>query len=136
VLHDHDRSDWPLWFAAQGVTHAPHLAGPSFNDLVLLVRAAVAGQGVALVPTVTVERELKSGALVRALKIALPLDFAYWLVCPTEAADRPKAAAFRAWVLDEAAADRAAPPRGKRKRKSATLKSSANERGREDRDRS
>jgi LysR family glycine cleavage system transcriptional activator len=108
LLHDHDRSDWPLWFAAHGVTHASHLAGPSFNDLVLLVHAAVAGQGVALVPAVTVERELNSGALVQALKIAWPLDFAYWAVSPTEAANRPKVAAFREWLLAEAATDRAA----------------------------
>ena len=106
LLHDHDLKDWPLWFEAHGVTDAGHLGGPSFNDLTLLIRAAVAGQGVALVPEELARRELRSRRLVRAIDIAWPREFAYWAVCPLDAINRPKIAAFREWLLAEAAGDR------------------------------
>jgi hypothetical protein len=32
----------------------------------------------------------------------LALDFGYWIVSPETAAERPRAAAFRAWLLSEA----------------------------------
>jgi DNA-binding transcriptional LysR family regulator len=49
LLHDFNRQDWPLWFEAHGVT-APHAKkGPAFSESHLIARAAVAGQGLALV---------------------------------------------------------------------------------------
>ena len=42
--------------------------------------------------------------------VALPQEVAagssYWFVCPEGAVDRPRVAAFRAWLLEEAARER------------------------------
>ena len=70
---------------------------------VLLVQAVVAGQGVAVGRRTLVAGELAAGRLVRPFDVVLPVDRAYYLVCPEAAAERPKIAAFRAWLLEEAA---------------------------------
>jgi LysR family glycine cleavage system transcriptional activator len=112
LLHDGQRQDWPLWFQAHDVQPVPREAfsGPSFDDQILLLRAAAAGQGVALVTEALARPELASGILARAVDLPLPQDSAYWLVCPQAAAEQPKIAAFRDWVLAEGAADQAADP--------------------------
>jgi LysR family glycine cleavage system transcriptional activator len=112
LLHDGQRQDWPLWFQAHDVQPVPRetFSGPSFDDQMLLLRAAVAGQGVALVTEALARPELASGVLARALDLPLPQDTAYWLVCPLAAAGQPRIAAFRDWVLAEGAADQAADP--------------------------
>ena len=42
-----------------------------------------------------------------ANSIQMPIDFAYWIVCPAITAQRPKIVAFRKWLLDEARHDEA-----------------------------
>ena len=49
LLHGAERADWRLWFEAQGVATPGPLKGPSFSDDHLMIRAAAAGQGLALV---------------------------------------------------------------------------------------
>jgi len=43
------------------------------------------------------------GRLVRLFAVEIETDQGYWLVCPPGSAGRPKIAAFRAWLLAEAA---------------------------------
>ena len=51
LLHDSDRADWSLWLSAHGVGNDPRAErGSAFEDDFLLIRAAEAGQGLALVP--------------------------------------------------------------------------------------
>jgi LysR family glycine cleavage system transcriptional activator len=46
------------------------------------------------------------GAPGRALPQEVAADSSYWFVCPEGAVDRPRVAAFRAWLLEEAARER------------------------------
>lgn len=103
LLHDAQRQDWALWFQAQSVEPVPReaMAGPSFDDQMLLIRAAVSGQGVALVTEALAWPELERGGLVTATDAAWPQEFAYWLVYPQANAEQPKIAAFRVWLLGE-----------------------------------
>jgi len=105
LLHDGHRRDWPLWFQAQGVHPVPKeaLSGPSLDDQILLIQAAISGQGVALVTEVLARPELAQRKLVKAIDLAWPQEFAYWLVYPDASADQPKIAAFREWVLAQSA---------------------------------
>jgi LysR family glycine cleavage system transcriptional activator len=97
-----DRSDWQLWFEAQGVPVPPHLKGPSFSDDHLLVRAAVSGQGLALVRDVYADGELSAGRLVLAITVTWPARFAYYAVTTPEALQRPAVRQFREWLIAEA----------------------------------
>jgi len=115
LLHDALRQDWALWFQAQGVADVGHAAsrGVSFDDQMLLIRAAASGQGVALVSATLISAELAQGSLIRALDVAWPQEFSYWLVCPRAIAELPKIVAFREWLLAEGrrVSERARPAR-------------------------
>jgi LysR family glycine cleavage system transcriptional activator len=43
------------------------------------------------------------GRLLRPFSLALPVPYAYWVVCPKATAKLPKIAIFREWLLAEAA---------------------------------
>jgi LysR family glycine cleavage system transcriptional activator len=105
LLHGGDRQEWALWFEAQGVPDpGPAIArGGSFDDQILLIRAAASGQGVALATEALVEPELAAGTLVRLLEAAWPQEHAYWLVCPESVVNQPRIRAFRDWLLSEIA---------------------------------
>ena len=105
LLHDADRQEWALWFQAQGVTDIGHAAssGISFDDQMLLMRAAASHQGIALVTETLARRELDNGNLARVLDVAWPQEFSYWLVCPRATAEQPKIVAFRNWVISQRA---------------------------------
>ncbi|MEX1205760.1 MAG: LysR substrate-binding domain-containing protein, partial [Dongiaceae bacterium] len=77
--------------------------GPKFNQSTLAIEAAIEGQGVALGERVLVAGDLAAGRLVRPFELSVPASFAYYVVAPEAAADRPKVAAFRDWALTEAA---------------------------------
>lgn len=103
LLQDSDRADWRLWFEAHGVPHdARAERGPSFDDDFLLIRAAGAGQGLALVRDIYAVEEIASGRLVRVLDCPWPTHFAYYAVTLPEAKNRPAVKAFIDWMKHEA----------------------------------
>jgi LysR family transcriptional regulator, glycine cleavage system transcriptional activator len=75
------------------------------NQASMAIDAAVDGQGVALARTALAAWDLIGGRLVRPFSVALPVPYAYWIVCPKTAAKLPKITAFSEWLLAEAAED-------------------------------
>jgi LysR family glycine cleavage system transcriptional activator len=105
LLHDADHQEWPLWFQAHGVSDSGPAAldGISFDDQMLLIRAAASGQGIALVTDALAHAELQAGSLMQVLDGGWPQEFAYWLVTPRATAEEQSpVAAFRTWILGEA----------------------------------
>ncbi|POA52506.1 MULTISPECIES: transcriptional regulator GcvA [unclassified Pseudomonas] len=105
LLQDTDRADWALWLAAHGVAADLRAErGTAFEDDYLLIRAAAAGQGLALVPQEYAREEIAAGRLVQALDRPWPARFAYYLVTQAQAWRRPEVEAFMAWIRQEAKA--------------------------------
>lgn len=103
LLHDADRADWPLWLSAHGVSNDPRAErGSAFEDDFLLIRAAEAGQGLALVPVEYAKEEIAAGRLVQVLDKPWPARFAYYVVTRPEAMQRDEVKAFVEWVIEEA----------------------------------
>jgi|FEC22Drversion2_1045045.scaffolds.fasta_scaffold01371_8 LysR family transcriptional regulator, glycine cleavage system transcriptional activator len=102
LLHDSDRADWRLWLETQAVKVPRGLKGPSFSDDHLMVKAAVAGQGLALVRDLYADDELRAGRLVRAIDVQWPTSFAYYVVCTKESLQKPAVRRFRKWLIEEA----------------------------------
>jgi LysR family glycine cleavage system transcriptional activator len=104
LLQDADRADWTLWLRAQGIEDARSRRGTSYSDDGLLIRAAIACQGIALVQDVHAKNELETGALVSPLRAPNTSDFAYYLVSSDERATEWKIVAFTKWIQSEASA--------------------------------
>ncbi|MSO93967.1 MAG: transcriptional regulator GcvA [Rhodospirillales bacterium] len=102
LLHDDLKEDWRMWLAHAGVSDIDPTRGHGFHRSNLVIQAAVAGAGVALGRSVLVADELASGQLVKPFALSLPAEFAYYLVCPFQSAERPKVRAFSDWLLAEA----------------------------------
>ena len=104
LLRLEDEKTWARWFAAAGIGE-PVPRGPVLNRASMLIDAAVDGQGVALARTALAAWDLLCGRLVRPVDVSLRMANTYWVVCPAAASDAPKIAAFRDWLLAEAAED-------------------------------
>ena len=111
LLHDDMREDWRMWLMAANEHGVDADKGPSYQHSNLVVQAAEQGDGVALARSVLVEDALASGRLVKPFDVSLPVEYAYYVVCPKANLSRPKVKAFRSWLFREAKI--AKPPNGK-----------------------
>ncbi|MES2896740.1 MAG: LysR substrate-binding domain-containing protein [Pseudomonadota bacterium] len=103
---------WRFWFESQGLTDVD-LTG---RDNVALgveqydITAAIAGHGVAIASPLFFQRELAVGELVAPFAHIANDGRGYWLVYREGAATTTKVRAFKAWIVQEAAASRALLP--------------------------
>jgi LysR family glycine cleavage system transcriptional activator len=104
LISDYDwRVDfWQLWLEAAGMSDFVVRHSLSFNYSNLMLQAAIDGLGVALSQNALAGDDLAAGRLVRLFDYALPTDYGYYVVVPEGTAQRPKIAAFRDWLLEEA----------------------------------
>jgi LysR family glycine cleavage system transcriptional activator len=105
LLHGPGPLEWKGWLDAAGVTGIDTRRGTRFSDASLAIEAAVDALGVALARSALAAQDLIGGRLVQPFGPALPAAFAYYIVCPVAMASRASVAAFRAWLLGEAAED-------------------------------
>ncbi|HCF2343702.1 LysR substrate-binding domain-containing protein [Pseudomonas paraeruginosa] len=106
LLQEAERRDWRLWLQAMGVADDPRMdRGPAFADDLLLLRAAEAGQGIALVRDIHARAEIASGRLALALDSPWPSRFAYYAVSLPGAAQRAPLSQFLAWLREQAATE-------------------------------
>lgn len=108
LLHDAAGADWRLWFRAFGLGgRDPRIArGTRFSESTPLIRAACAGQGLALVRDIYVEEDVAAGRLAIALEAPCPAQFAYYVATPPGARGHSRyLAEFRGWLMREAAAE-------------------------------
>jgi LysR family glycine cleavage system transcriptional activator len=101
-LYDNE-SFWDVWLKAAGVGGIDSSRGPHFSHAVLALEAAIESVGViATMPALAAE-ELAAGRLITPFPLRVPLASAYYLVCEENTSTRPAVAAFRTWLLEEAA---------------------------------
>jgi LysR family glycine cleavage system transcriptional activator len=92
---------WKLWLDAAGASNVDPGKGRRFGQSNMSIQAAIEGLGVALGRSPLVADDLAAGRLARPFDLAVPSGYAYYFVCPPRALDRPKVAAFRAWLKAE-----------------------------------
>lgn len=104
LLHTmHFADDWRMWLTAAGVRSVDPAAGPKFDLALNAIQAAIDGGGVALAHAAFVESDLAAGRLVVPFECRLPSEAAYYVVSPRAAAEQPKIARFRQWLMAEVA---------------------------------
>lgn len=97
--------NWRMWLKAAGLDDIDPDRGPQFSMESMAIQAAVDGQGVSLISTALVDKDIAAGHLVRPFpkEIIQQTKFCYFLVYPEAHLQRPKVAAFRDWVRAEIA---------------------------------
>nr|WP_321272379.1 transcriptional regulator GcvA [Alcaligenes faecalis] len=103
LLQDADRADWALWLSAHGVEDDARAdRGTAFEDDYLLIRGAIAGLGLALIPQEYAQDEIAAGRLVQVLDKPWPARFAYYLVTLPDTTQRAEIRAFSDWISEQA----------------------------------
>jgi LysR family glycine cleavage system transcriptional activator len=103
LLQDSDRADWRLWLTACGVEATPEAErGTAFDEDFLLLKAAEAGQGIALIRDIYAKPEIAAGRLTLAIDRPWPTQFAYYILTLPENTQKPALKLFIEWLHQEA----------------------------------
>ncbi|MES3676364.1 LysR family transcriptional regulator [Halomonas elongata] len=106
LLHLSTRPDaWHRWFADQGITTDRSYHGTRFETFQMLIRTAMSGGGLALVPRFFVDAELAEGRLSLAWSHVLKGPDAYYLVHPEHLGELSRVRRFVDHMLARAEAD-------------------------------
>jgi LysR family transcriptional regulator, glycine cleavage system transcriptional activator len=90
------------WLRQKGAVGVDGRRGPRFEHHQMVLQAAIAGLGVAVLPTFVCEAELANGQVVEAFAASRTgTGKGYWLVYPERRAGLPALVAFRAWLLGQ-----------------------------------
>lgn len=92
---------WAEWFEANDSDAGRAYQGHRFDQLSMIIEAATAGLGVALLPIYLIETELESGALQVIFDKPLLTPNSYYVVIPEGKKDAVSANAFRDWLMTQ-----------------------------------
>ncbi|MFO0293322.1 MAG: LysR substrate-binding domain-containing protein [Rhodospirillales bacterium] len=103
LLHEDDGSEWRRWLSAAGVTRAAD-RNAHFDSLVMVLAAAEAGDGVALVSDFVTHEAERLGRLVAPQILSIPASRGYFLLVPEARSRDPLLRRFAAWLKDQGTA--------------------------------
>ncbi len=110
LLHDDavstldGRPDWSSWLNLAGASEVNAGRGAHFTHGALAMQAAAERVGVALAIDALSAPDIAAGRLIAPFAQKLSLQAAYYVVSPLARAHLTQVVAFRAWLLQEAAA--------------------------------
>lgn len=99
--HKHTPLRWSEFAQAHGIEDFVPDRITHFGFYALVIRAAIAGQGLALVPRGLIADELDNGKLLNPKGFGFVSSHAYWLTCPLDRPRRPAMQVFLDWLLHE-----------------------------------
>ncbi len=104
LIHTASRErGWSYWLDSNGLDSGDFSRYTAYGHFFMAIQAAVEGKGVALVPSVLIESELKSSSLLMPFQGTEVDAGAYHLLCREGDWHTPKIKAFREWILKEIA---------------------------------
>lgn len=101
IVHSTRPQAWDHWFRSTGADAAGMRWGLRLEHFFMVLQAAIAGLGVALLPSFLVERDIAVGNLVAPFPIRVNGPGGYYLVTPKDKAQLPRVKQFRSWVRSE-----------------------------------
>ncbi|SFB69158.1 transcriptional regulator, LysR family [Polaromonas sp. OV174] len=110
LIHQSTRAQaWVAWLRLAGVDDTPAASvGPKYELFSMIAQAVKAGLGLAVLPRFLVADDIADGTLAVPFELPLSSDFAYYLVWPTQKAHWRPLLQLRAWLREQALADRPA----------------------------
>lgn len=114
---------WEMWLRAHGIRDDTRHPGIRFDNYLVLLQAALRGEGIALAGARLVEDFIAHGELVRPLEAGLHSERSFYLLQRKDVALSRNGRLFRDWLLGEAKAQRLTPSRdqGEQAREEADL---------------
>lgn len=92
---------WPDYFKALGWSIPDPRKGQSFGHFFMALQAAIEGKGIALLPSVLLEDDLRDGRVVPAISNIVRSVGGYHLIGRKSQWDRQKVSIFRSWLKNE-----------------------------------
>ncbi|TNE34335.1 MAG: transcriptional regulator GcvA [Alphaproteobacteria bacterium] len=103
LVHESPRpTDWPRWLKEAGIDDIDTNKGLHFESANMALHAAMNGLGVAIGIDALVRDDIAAGRLVRLFDVVRRSGFPFHIVSSARKASRPKLAAVREWMLEEA----------------------------------
>jgi LysR family glycine cleavage system transcriptional activator len=103
LLYEETPARWLAWLRANDLPVRRHDFARGYSHGGLLVQAAVAGLGLALVPLALAGEDIAQGRLQRVPSRALQAGYDYRLHCAEAARELPRVGTFIDWLREEAA---------------------------------
>jgi LysR family glycine cleavage system transcriptional activator len=100
LLHEDDGSEWRRWLQAARVARSADRHA-HFDSLVMVLAAAEAGDGVALVSDFVTHEAVRAGRLVAPQILSIPASRGYYVLAPQARAHDPLLRRFAAWLMDQ-----------------------------------
>jgi DNA-binding transcriptional LysR family regulator len=94
---------WRDWFRTRGLEIDGSMAGPRFELFSMAAEAAKRELGIALIPRLMIEDELRRQVLVPVTQHDYRSDRSYYFICPEGTPDNFALTLFREWIDEEAA---------------------------------
>ena len=94
--------DWPVWLREMDVGVPARLRGPIFNNYVIMIEAAIDGQGIGLGWHGLLDDFLASGQLVKPVQGELRTGRGYYLVRRQSARRNEIVDSFCQWIVESA----------------------------------
>ncbi|MTI17158.1 LysR family transcriptional regulator [Rhodobacteraceae bacterium RKSG542] len=105
LLHTSSRrDDWPIWLDAAKLNHSDRTSGAMFESRNMAIQGAVAGMGAISIDTHFVEQEVEAGHLMVPDWPKTSMETGYWFVRNANKPLTRPVAAFRDWLIEQAAA--------------------------------
>lgn len=89
---------WPEWLTHQDVEIKSRITGPTFETFSMMIRAALSGLGIAIVPPMFIEDELASGRLISPFAPEIKSQRGYYLATTPKKKKMEKVKAFSSWI--------------------------------------
>lgn len=106
LCHFERPNEWNDFFSHHGIKPPNSLRYTRYEYFSMVLKAAVDGMGLALVPRVFAKDELDRGLLVNPLDLSLLSQRGYYIVVREQKLQKPELAKFIEWTLEKAKATR------------------------------
>ena len=102
IQNAHRPDSWLQWLDVKGLSRAKNITGPRFAQTSMVIEAARAGIGLAVVPTLMITDLLADGSLHMPFGPEVPSGLSYFVVYPLKLGVSKPVLDFRDWILAQA----------------------------------
>lgn len=92
---------WPQWFEVNAVETDRSFHGNRFDQFSMMISAAHAGMGIALLPSYLIDDDIRAGTLVPVFDLPMATEFGYYVVMPENRQHNVVANAFKDWLFTQ-----------------------------------